>query len=291
MWMVNKMSILNRHSSNAVSNKLQIMIIFKKLSQWIIELSQHIFKSILGIFVPVLVLIFWQYVYQKQWLPEQILPSPALVWETFWEFIDTGELSENLQISLTRIGWSVLLGSGVGLVLGFFVGLSRKAYEYLYPTFNLIAQFPVIGWIPLLLIFLGIGESLKIVAISLAVVVPVMVATYKSVLNTPAHLLEVAQVYKFSKWQILRRVIFPSALPNIVSGLRQGIMQAWLALVFVELLASSEGIGYLIVWGRQLLQPDIIYMSIFVIGLVGYALDNILKFIEKRFNRWQNHAF
>lgn len=291
MWMVNKMSILNRHSSNAVSNKLQIMIIFKKLSQWIIELSQHIFKSILGIFVPVLVLIFWQYVYQKQWLPEQILPSPALVWETFWEFIDTGELSENLQISLTRIGWSVLLGSGVGLVLGFFVGLSRKAYEYLYPTFNLIAQFPVIGWIPLLLIFLGIGESLKIVAISLAVVVPVMVATYKSVLNTPAYLLEVAQVYKFSKWQILRRVIFPSALPNIVSGLRQGIMQAWLALVFVELLASSEGIGYLIVWGRQLLQPDIIYMSIFVIGLVGYALDNILKFIEKRFNRWQNHAF
>ncbi|OTG84220.1 sulfonate ABC transporter [Acinetobacter sp. ANC 4558] len=285
------MSILNRHSSNAVSNKLQIMIIFKKLSQWIIELSQHIFKSILGIFVPVLVLIFWQYVYQKQWLPEQILPSPALVWETFWEFIDTGELSENLQISLTRIGWSVLLGSGVGLVLGFFVGLSRKAYEYLYPTFNLIAQFPVIGWIPLLLIFLGIGESLKIVAISLAVVVPVMVATYKSVLNTPAYLLEVAQVYKFSKWQILRRVIFPSALPNIVSGLRQGIMQAWLALVFVELLASSEGIGYLIVWGRQLLQPDIIYMSIFVIGLVGYALDNILKFIEKRFNRWQNHAF
>ncbi len=248
-------------------------------------------RVLLGLLLPFVVLGFWHFVYQKQWLPEQILPSPQLVWQTFWELVDTGELAENLLISLKRIGWSVLLGGGVGLLVGFAIGLSRKAYDYLYPTFNLIAQFPVIGWIPLLLIFLGIGESLKIVAIALAVVVPVMVATYKSVLNVSAKLLEVAEVYEFSKWQTLRKVIIPAALPNIVGGLRQGVMQAWLALVFVELLASSEGIGYLIVWGRQLTQPDIVYMSIIVIGVVGYLLDNVLRLIEQRFNRWQSHAF
>ncbi|EPR9360697.1 ABC transporter permease [Acinetobacter baumannii] len=248
-------------------------------------------RTILGLVVPLLVLALWYHATQKQWLPEQILPTPALVWQTFLDLLDTGELIDHLLISLKRIAWSVLLGGGIGLIVGFTIGLSRKAYEYLYPTFNLIAQFPVIGWIPLLLIFLGIEESLKIAAISLAVVVPVMVATYKSVLSVPSHLLEVAKVYEFSKWQTLRKVIIPAALPNIVGGLRQGVMQAWLALVFVELLASSEGIGYLIVWGRQLIQPDLIYMSIIVIGIIGYVLDNILRLIELHFNRWQHRIF
>lgn len=248
-------------------------------------------RVLLGLLLPVLTLVLWYVVYHKQWLPEQILPSPVLVWQTFRELLDSGELPDNLLISLQRIGWSVLLGGGAGLIIGFGISLSRKTFDYVYPTFNLIAQFPVIGWIPLLMIFLGIDESLKIAAISLAVVVPVMVATYKSVLNVPAHLLEVARVYGFGKWQTLQRVIVPAALPSIIAGLRQGVMQAWLSLVFVELLASSEGIGYLIVWGRQLMQPDIVYMAILVIGGIGFVLDNLLALIEQRFNQWQRKAF
>lgn len=255
------------------------------------RLGRHLNLLLLGLLLPVLALALWTYAYHHQWLPEQILPSPILVWQTFMELSQSGELPDNLLISLKRIGWSVLAGGSGGLILGFAVGLSRRAYLYLYPTFNLIAQFPVIGWIPLLLIFLGIGESLKIVAISLAVVVPVMVATYKSVLNIPVKLREVARVYEFSQWQTLQQVIIPAALPSIVGGLRQGVMQAWLSLVFVELLASSEGIGYLIVWGRQLIQPDIVYMAIIVIGIIGFVLDHLLRLIEQRFNRWQRKAF
>lgn len=257
---------------------------FKQVATW----SARI---LLGLVLPTLLLAFWQYVYHKQWLPEQILPSPALVWQTTLELIDTHELQDNLLISLKRVGWSVLLGGGAGLALGFAIGLSRIAHKFIYPTFNLIAQFPVIGWIPLLMIFLGIEESLKIAAISLAVFVPVLVATYRSVLSVPAHLLEVSRVYAFSPWQTFRRVILPSALPNIVSGIRQGTMQAWLSLVFVELLASSEGIGYLIVWGRQLMQPDIIFMTVIVIGIVGFSLDHILGWIERFFSQWQRSAF
>ncbi len=259
--------------------------------QRLLQLGFILNRVVLGLLLPVLVLALWYLTYNKQWLPEQILPSPDLVWKTFIELSQSGELPTNLLISLKRIGYSVLVGGSVGLVVGFAIGLSRRAYEYLYPTFNLIAQFPVVGWIPLLMIFLGIEEGLKIAAISLAVVVPVMVATYKSVLNVPPHLLEVARVYEFSQWQVLRKVIVPSALPSIVGGLRQGIMQAWLALVFVELLASSEGIGYLIVWGQQLIQPDIVYMSIIVIGVVGFLLDNVLHWVERHFNSWQRKAF
>ncbi|MDH0562578.1 ABC transporter permease [Acinetobacter courvalinii] len=257
---------------------------FKQIGLWAVRI-------VLALVLPAIALAVWHYAFQKQWLPEQILPSPALVWQTTLELIDTHELQDNLWISLKRIAWSVLVGGSVGLFLGFLIGLSRIAHKFIYPTFNLIAQFPVIGWIPLLMIFLGIDESLKIAAISLAVFVPVLVATYRSVLNVPPHLLEVSQVYRFSAWQRFRRVILPSALPNIVSGLRQGIMQAWLSLVFVELLASSEGIGYLIVWGRQLIQPDIIFMAVIVIGIVGFVLDHILGWVERWFSHWQRSAF
>lgn len=259
--------------------------------RWLGWSARALFHVVLGLIVPAFVLAAWWYVSSQQLIVEQILPSPALVWQTFWDLIDTRELPDNLLISLQRIGWSVLIGGSVGLMVGFALGLSRKAYNYLYPTFNLIAQFPVIGWIPLLMIFLGIEESLKIAAISLAVIVPIMVSTYKSVLNVPEHLREVAKVYEFSHWQTLHKLIIPAALPNIVGGLRQGVMQAWLSLVFVELLASSEGIGYLIVWGRQLIQPDIVYMAIIVIGAVGFLLDNLLRLVEQHFSRWQRKAF
>jgi sulfonate transport system permease protein len=244
-----------------------------------------------GLLFPLLVLAVWQLAFEKNWLPVQILPPPSLVWQTFWELIDSGDLTTNLWVSIKRIGWSVLIGGSAGLLLGFAIGLSKRAYAYLYPTFDVVSQFPVVGWIPLLMIFLGIDESLKVAAISLAVIVPVTVSTYKGIRNIPRTLLEVGDVYQFSQWQTLRRIVIPAALPSIFSGVRQGVMQAWLSLVFVELLASSEGIGYLMVWGRQLMQMDIVYIGIIVIGLVGVVLDFVLRFIESRLQTWRRSAF
>ncbi|MDZ4210280.1 MAG: ABC transporter permease [Methylotenera sp.] len=244
-----------------------------------------------GLLFPLLLLAVWQLAFEKTWLPVQILPPPSLVWQTFWELIDSGDLITNLWISIKRIAWSVLIGGSAGLLLGFAIGISKRAYAYLYPTFDVVSQFPVVGWIPLLMIFLGIDESLKVAAISLAVIVPVTVSTYKGIRNIPRTLLEVGDVYQFSQWQTLRRIVIPAALPSIFSGVRQGVMQAWLSLVFVELLASSEGIGYLMVWGRQLMQMDIVYIGIIVIGLVGVVLDFVLRFIESRLQTWRRSAF
>ncbi|MDR2690370.1 MAG: ABC transporter permease subunit, partial [Azoarcus sp.] len=170
--------------------------------------------------------------------------------------------------------------------LGFAIGLSARARAYLHPTFEVFAQFPVIGWIPLLMLFLGIDEALKIVAISFAVVVPVTVNTYKGILAIERNLLEVGRVYAFTHRQTLLRIVIPSALPSIFSGIRQGIMQAWLSLIFVELLASSEGLGYLMTWARQVMQLDIVFVLIVVVGLVGFALDWALQKTEKHFLAW-----
>jgi sulfonate transport system permease protein len=200
-------------------------------------------------------------------------------------------LHTHLQISATRVGWSLLIGITVGLLCGFGMGLSRTVKAYVAPTFDVVSQFPVLGWIPLLIIFAGIDEALKIVAISIAVVVPVAVNAQKGIANIPRSLFEVAKVYRFTGWQVVVRVVLPAAAPSLFNGLRQAVMQAWLTLVFVELLASSEGIGYLMVWGRQLAQLVLVMVGMLVIGLVGVLLDIILRQLESRLQRWRHGAF
>jgi sulfonate transport system permease protein len=203
----------------------------------------------------------------------------------------SGDLWLHLSFTLQRVAWSVLLGGGAGLVLGVLFGISRRFRAYVFPTFQVVSQFPVVGWVPLLIIFLGIEEALKIVAVSIAVVVPVAVNTYKGIENIPQILLEVARVYRFSRAQVILRVVLPAALPSIFNGVRQGVMQAWLSVVFVELLASSEGLGYLMVWARQLLQLDLVIVSMLLIGATGVVLDGILRFAESRLQTWRRQAF
>ncbi|WUR13284.1 ABC transporter permease [[Empedobacter] haloabium] len=244
-----------------------------------------------GLILPLLLLALWQYAVERRWLAEQILPPPALVWQSLRELWDSGDLSANLAISLQRLGWSLLIGGGAGFVLGVVMGVSRTVQAYVYPTFQLVAQFPVIGWVPLLIIFAGIGEALKVAAIAIAVVVPVAVNTFDAIRSIPRSLLEVGAVYRFTFGQTVRRLVLPAASSGIFSGLRQGVMQAWLTLVFVELLASSEGIGYLMVWGRQLLQLDIVVVGMLVIGAVGVALDRLLAWSEARLHGWQRRAY
>ena len=256
------------------SNSLNTFAFFKKHLAKILHLA-------CGLIFPILLLGLWYIATVKLWLPEQILPPPALVWQSTVELWQEGELQFHFQISAVRILWSVLIGATVGIVLGVWLGLMKRSRDYVFPSINLIAQFPIVGWIPLLMIFLGIDEALKIAAISLAVFPAVLISTYKGIAQVPHSLLEVAEVYQYTPLQKLKNVIIPSALPSVISGLRQGIMQAWLALVFVELLASSEGIGFLMVWGRQLMQMDLIFMAIILIGLTGFVLDSILAKLEK----------
>ncbi|WP_338768873.1 ABC transporter permease [Massilia sp. METH4] len=249
------------------------------------------FNVAAGLILPLLLLGLWQYAVDQRWLAEQILPAPALVWQSLVELWDNGDLTSNLAISLSRLGWSLAIGGGAGFLLGIAMGISNTVKAYVYPSFQLVSQFPVIGWVPLLIIFAGIGEALKIAAISIAVVVPVAVNTYQGIRNIPRALLEVAAVHRFTFWQKVRRLVLPAASAGIFQGLRQGVMQAWLSLVFVELLASSEGIGYLMVWGRQLLQLDIVVVGMIVIGAVGIVLDRLLAWGEARLQGWQRRAY
>lgn len=115
-----------------------------------------------GLALPVLLLALWQHATVQHWLPEQLLPPPLLVWQSLLDLWQSGDLQGHIAISLSRIGWSFLLGAPAGLLLGFGMGLSRQVRAYLGATFEVLAQFPVVGWVPLLIVFCGIGEPLKL---------------------------------------------------------------------------------------------------------------------------------
>lgn len=246
---------------------------------------------LLGLILPALLFGLWWLATERQWIAEQILPPPAFVWDSLKYLLETGELLEHVKFSAVRVGWSLLIGGSAGVVLGFGMGLSPTFKAYVQPTFNALAQLPVLGWIPLLIIFVGIEEPLKVTAVSIAVVVPVALSTYHGILNIPRALLEVGRVYQFSPTQVIGRIVLPATAPALFTGLRQGVMQAWLSVIFVELLSSSEGLGFLMAYSRQLSQIDMVIVAMLAIGVVGIAIELALRLIESRLQGWRRSAF
>jgi sulfonate transport system permease protein len=243
-----------------------------------------------GLILPAVLLVVWKLVTQRQLIAPQILPEPGVVAATLVDLVRNGDLPVNIAISLGRVVGGFVMGATAGMLLGLAMGLSRRIEEYLYPTFNAFSQIPVLGLIPLLMMLVGIGEALKLVIIARACMVPVALSALQGIRGVPHAYFEVARVFRFSHAQVLRRVALPASVPAIFVGIRYGLTQGWLALVTVELLASSEGLGFLLVWGRQLFQLDVVVAAIIVVGIVGLALDKGLEGIERRLLHWRRES-
>jgi sulfonate transport system permease protein len=235
--------------------------------------------------LPIALLGLWYVGTERGWLSEQVLPPPAYVYQTLTDLFSTGDLWLNASASLQRVLVGFLIGSGLGVTLGLVMGLSKTVEDYLLPTFNALVQIPVLGWMPFALLLFGIGEPLKYVLIAHAALVPVTLCTLQAFHQVPKRLLEVGQAYGFSRRQIVTDIVLPSAVAPIFTGLRLGFTKAWLSLVVVELLASSEGLGYLIAYGRQLFQLDLVMAAVVVVGTVGLLIDRAFEFIERRLNK------
>jgi sulfonate transport system permease protein len=242
-------------------------------------------NGVLPWLLPLALLGLWYVGTERGWLSEQVLPPPAYVYQTLADLISTGDLWLNASASLQRVLVGFLIGSGLGVTLGLVMGLSKTVEDYLLPTFNALVQIPVLGWMPFALLLFGIGEPLKYVLIAHAALVPVTLCTLQAFHQVPKPLLEVGRAYGFSQRQIVTDIVLPSAVAPIFTGLRLGFTKAWLSLVVVELLASSEGLGYLIAYGRQLFQLDLVMAAVVVVGTVGLLIDRGFEFIERRLNK------
>lgn len=239
--------------------------------------------------VPVLLFVLWWFASNLQWMPAQILPTPQATWQTFLD-LSANDLWWQLGISLERFAFGLLLGVLGGVSLGILLGYSRTAEQYISGTFYALVIVPTLAWLPLLMIWLGIENALKIFIIFKATMVPIAIHTQAGVRDIQPKLKEMAAILQFSKKDLILKLLLPATLPYFFTGLRLAMAAGWTTLIAVELLASSEGIGYLMVVGRQLFQLDIVFVTIILIGLVGIFFDLLLQWLERKFVFWPHAA-
>ncbi len=254
------------------------------------SLPSAVTASLIGLLIPAFLLVAWTTAAAYGWLPEQILPAPGIVWQTFLENFNDGTLRGALVVSLGRVARGFALGSVVGLPVGLLFGLLPRARAAFEPFFLIISQVPTLGWIPVLVLLVGIDDGLKLIVIGWSAFVPVVLNTAQGIRAVPPAYMELGRVLSFNRWSFLGTIVLPSAVPSVFTGLREGLANSWQTLVAVELIASFEGLGYLMAYGRQLFQLDLVLVAMGVVGLAGLTLNYALSLFEGRLQRWRPEA-
>lgn len=240
-----------------------------------------------GLVIPALLLALWWYVTEVAHLmPVNQLPTPGRTWNTGLQLINNGELARHLTTSLGR----VLIGFGIGavfaLVLGTLVGLLRPVEKLLDPFLQALRNVPSLAWVPFLLLWMGIDEPPKLTLIAIGAFFPVYLNLVSGIRQTDRKLVEVGYIFGLKKFALVYRIILPAALPYLLAGLRIGLGQSWLFLVAAELIASTRGLGFMLIDAENSSRPDIMLVAIITLALAGKLCDWMLQLLEKRLLRW-----
>ncbi len=244
-------------------------------------------SAIFYVYVPVLIVCVWHILYKLGIIGGLLLPGPTEIAKAFSVLLITGDLPRHLGISLLRVLEGFTLAVAAGLLLGIAIGLSRALDHATDLMIQLIKPIPPIAWIPLTILWFGIGEESKVFIIFLGAFFPVLINTIDGIRQTDSKYVELARVLETTRLRFIMRVVLPGALPSIMTGLRVGMMVAWMCVVAAELIAASSGIGFLIMDARQMMQTDQVFVGMITIGAVGKLLDVILKAVERRLVGWK----
>lgn len=244
-------------------------------------------QYMIPIALPIVLAIIWITLTENEIIAPYLIPSPLLVFETIFELLGDGTLLEDTKVSVNRMLQGFSLAVFFGLLFGVVMGLFTRVDRFFAGIFNAIRVIPPLAWIPIIILWFGIGEASKVIIIFKGAFFPILLNTIQGIEGVPKGYLEVSKLMGVSKKKVLFNVIFPAALPSIFVGLRLGLGAAWMAVVAAELIASKSGLGYRITQGRELSEPDVMVLGMVMIGLIGVAMDFILKFIQKRALSWQ----
>jgi sulfonate transport system permease protein len=240
---------------------------------------------------PLMLLVAWELAARFGGLSPHILPAPTKVAATAVKLIQNGQLIPDMGISLLRAAIGFAIGGSVGFTLGIVVGFSRLAETLLDRTIQMLRAIPFLAALPLVIVWLGIGEGAKIFLVALGVTFPIYINTVLGIRQVDPKLLELGRVRGLSSLQMVRRIILPGALPSILTGVRYALATAWLALVVAETIAASSGIGFLAMDAREFLRTDVIVLAIVIYAGIGVTADAIARLLERRLLAWHpNYA-
>ncbi len=239
-------------------------------------------------------LLIWQLVTSFGWIAPLFLPPPSAVWAKLLQVSGEGFMDATLWqhaiASLSRVAVALLVALATAIPVGLWMGLSPTARGVLDPFIELYRPVPPLAYLPLIVIWFGIGELSKVLLISLAIFAPVVIATATGVRSTDETRLRAAQSFGATRAQLLRHVVLPSALPDILTGVRVGLGVGWSTLVAAELVAATRGLGFMVQSAAQFLSTDIVVLGIFVIALIAFALELALRAVQRKLVPWEGKA-
>ncbi len=252
----------------------------------------------LAMIVPLCLLLFWDFM--VRWTGTRLIPLPGVVAIMMWDFAFGGIYNDAYSASLPihfwksvqRVYGGFFLAASIAIPLGLMIGRIPLLRAMLDPTLSLLRPIPVTAWLPLSMIFFGLGPKSAIFLVFLGAFYPILLNTIFGVKSVDARLFEAAEMLGCSGSQLFRAVVLPAALPSIFNGLRLGGGFAWILIVVGEMTGVSEGLGAVIMDGRTLSRTDLVITGMIIIGITGYLSDRILVMLSNYFLRWspQHHA-
>ncbi|WP_406873204.1 taurine ABC transporter permease TauC [Aminobacter sp. P9b] len=235
-------------------------------------------------------LLVWTLVTRLGLVAPLFLPPPQDVLSKFWTVASQGfvdaTLAQHLLASLGRVFTALVAATLVGIPVGLAIGASRVGRGLFDPVLEFLRPIPPLAYLPLIIIWFGIGESAKVLVIAIAMVAPIALSTASGVRGVQQDRLSAASSLGATRWQVIRFVVLPSALPSIVTGLRIALGAGWTTLVAAELVAATRGLGFMIQSAAQFLVTDVVVMGILVIAAVAFVLEFGLRFVERRLVPW-----
>jgi sulfonate transport system permease protein len=235
----------------------------------------------LGLLVPAALLAAWYLATASGAIPAYQLPQPGAVWRAAVDLATRGELGHHVAISTQRVLTGFVLGAAAGLAVGAAVGLSRLSDLLLAPTLGAIRAVPSLAWVPLLILWLKIGEDSKVTLIAIGAFFPVYTTVSSALRHVDPQLVEAGRAFGRDGLRLLATVQLPAALPSVVTGLRLALAQSWLFLVAAELIASSMGLGFLLNDSQQNGRVDRILLAIILLALLGKLTDAVIGVVER----------
>ncbi|MGC4945813.1 ABC transporter permease [Streptomyces sp. DT224] len=236
---------------------------------------------------PVLVVAVWWAASATGYLDPRILSGPGTVLSTASDLVAGGRLQDNVLISLQRAGLGLFFGVTTGVLLAVAAGLSRTGEYLLDGPLQIKRAIPSLAMLPLLILWLGIGEQMKVTVIALGVAVNMYINTYASLTGIDSRYVELAEGLDLSRAQFIRKVVVPGSLPGFFVGLRLGVTASWLGLIVVEQVNATSGIGYMMFQAQQYAQSDVIIVGLVAYGIFGYASDAAVRAAERKALSWR----
>ena len=242
--------------------------------------------------VSVLVMLFvWWLVTTLGLVKPLFVPAPQLVLSKFVQIWNEGftntSFLEHIFISTARVFGAFLLACVIGLPLGLAMGMSPLIRGIFDPPIEFYRPIPPLAYLPLMIIWFGIGETSKVLLIFLSVFAPVVLGARSGVKSAAIEQIHAAYSFGATRWQVMRHVILPSAMPEILTAMRGGIGLGWTTLVAAEMVAATSGLGYMVLSASQFLQTSVVIMGIFVIATIAFAFDLLMRFLERRLVPWK----